>query len=564
MVYIKRLVMQGFKSFPRKTELPFTQGINIILGPNGSGKSNIPDALCFVLGRLSIKSIRAAKASNLIFLGTKIAAPAKEAIVEVVFDNSDRVFSIEKDEVSIKRAVKKNGQSQYKIEGEVKTRQEVLSLLAQAGIDPNGFNLVLQNQIQSFVQMHTEERRKVIEEVSGISIYELRKAKSLKELENTEEKLKEVSAILKERTAYLNNLEKERQQALRFKKLESDIKSYKASIINCDLLKKRKEKEQVEEEISKKTKEIDKIKKIISSVKEEIESLQGKISFINISIQKSTGLEQESLNRDISNIRADIAVINVKIENYENKLTNTSRQKEELKISLRQTESDIKSLESESPSVAKKGKEIELKKKELEELEKERKKYYTFKSEFKSTRERIEDKKSVLQSYMNESEFILKQTNLSSKEIFDKSTTSEKVSSLRSSLKEKEALLESFRGKELELEKISYNSEKEIERLNKIVENISKMDMCPLCKNKITKEHVSSIKIETSPRIDSFKKEIENADKELSQIYSKRELIKQSIESMKLELPKRESDLVIFSNLEEKKGQIKGLQERID
>lgn len=242
MVYIKRLVMHGFKSFPRKTELPFTPGINVILGPNGSGKSNIPDALCFVLGRLSIKSIRAARASNLIFLGTKIAAPAKEAMVEVIFDNSDRVFSIEKDEVSIKRAVKKNGQSMYKIEGEVKTRQEVLSLLAQAGIDPNGFNLILQNQIQSFVQMHTEERRKVIEEVSGISIYELRKTKSLKELENTEEKLKEVSAILKERTAYLNNLEKERQQALRFKKLESDVKSYKASIINCDLLKKKKKK----------------------------------------------------------------------------------------------------------------------------------------------------------------------------------------------------------------------------------------------------------------------------------------------------------------------------------
>jgi len=177
MAYIKKLMMQGFKSFPRKTELPFTQGINVILGPNGSGKSNIPDALCFVLGRLSIKSIRAAKASNLIFMGTKIASPAKEAIVEVVFDNSDKAFSIEKNEVSIKRIVKRNGQSMYKIENEVKTRQEVLSLLAQAGIDPNGFNLVLQGEIQNFVKMHTEERRKVIEEVSGISIYELRKAK---------------------------------------------------------------------------------------------------------------------------------------------------------------------------------------------------------------------------------------------------------------------------------------------------------------------------------------------------------------------------------------------------
>lgn len=564
MAYIKKLVMHGFKSFPRKTELPFTPGINIILGPNGSGKSNIPDALCFVLGRLSIKSIRAAKASNLIFLGTKTAAPAKEAMVEVIFDNSDRAFSVEKDEVSIKRVVRRNGQSMYKIGDEVKTRQEILSLLAQAGIDPNGFNLILQGEIQNFVKMHTEERRKVIEEVSGISIYELRKANSLRELDKTEEKLKEVSAILKERTAYLNALEKERQQALKFKKLQEDVKTYEASIINIELVKKRKEKEGIEAEISKREKEVEKIKKIISSIREGIDSLQGKISLINISIQKSTGLEQESLNKDIANLRAEIAGMNVKLENYENRISQISKQKEDLRAFLRQAESDIKSLQSESPSAAKKGKEIELKKKELEELEKERKKYYALKSELKSTKERIEDKKSVFQAYSNESEFVIKQINMSSKEIFDKNTDDNKVLSLRSSLKEKEAMLESLREKELILEKVSYNNEKEIERLNKIVENISRMDTCPLCKSKITKEHVSSIKTETSPRIESLKKESDNSDKEIRQIYSKRDMLKQSIESTKIELSKRESDLVFLSNIEEKKEQIKLLQEKIN
>ena len=170
MVFIKKLVMQGFKSFPKKTELPFTPEINVILGPNGSGKSNISDALCFVLGRLSIKSMRAARASNLIFLGTKAASPSKEAFVELVFDNSDRLFSLNSEEVSIKRIVRRNGQSIYKINDETKTRQEVLSLLAQAGIDSNGFNLILQGEIQNFVRMHPEERRKIVEEVSGISI----------------------------------------------------------------------------------------------------------------------------------------------------------------------------------------------------------------------------------------------------------------------------------------------------------------------------------------------------------------------------------------------------------
>src|SRR3990167_8423329 len=109
MAYVKRMVMQGFKSFAKKTEVQFDTGINVILGPNGSGKSNISDALCFVLGRLSIKSIRAAKARNLIFMGSKYVKPAKEAYVELVFDNTDKSFSIDKAEISLKRIVRYNG-----------------------------------------------------------------------------------------------------------------------------------------------------------------------------------------------------------------------------------------------------------------------------------------------------------------------------------------------------------------------------------------------------------------------------------------------------------------------
>jgi len=213
MTYIKKMVMQGFKSFAKKTEIIFDKEINIIIGPNGSGKSNISDALCFVLGRLSIKSIRAAKASNLIFMGSKFIKPGKEALVEVVFDNTNNDFSMNVKEVSLKRIVRKNGQSIYKINNETKTRFEVIELLAQAGIDPHGFNLILQGQIQGIVRMHADERRKIIEEVAGISIYELRKEKSLKELDKTESRLKEIMTILRERTSFLKNLEREKQQA---------------------------------------------------------------------------------------------------------------------------------------------------------------------------------------------------------------------------------------------------------------------------------------------------------------------------------------------------------------
>lgn len=554
--------MHGFKSFPRKTELHFTSGINVILGPNGSGKSNVSDALCFVLGRLSIKSMRAAKAKNLIFLGTKGASPAREAMVEIFFDNSDNSFSVEEKEISIKRIVRRNGQSIYKINNQTKTRQEVLSLLAQAGIDPNGFNIILQGEIQNLVRMHTEERRKIIEEVSGISIYELRKEKSLKELDKTEEKLKEVLAVLRERTSYLNNLEKERQQALKFQKLEQDIKKYKASILNHNLIKKNKELDFLDNEISKKNLEIEKVKKLIISTQTLIKNLEEKIISINNTIQKSTGLEQEKLNQEITDIRAELAGMNVKLENYEKKLSLISKQKQELEENIRNDEVSIKELKRESPTVNKNQKEVEYKKQELEKLEQQRKKFYMIKSELKSIRERIQDKKSLLQNHINESEFLLKQIKTLSKELFDRNTTATKLDALKISLAEKKELLNNLRKKELELEKISYSNENEIDNQNKLMEKISKIDICPLCKSKITDEHIYSIKKEITPKINFLEKEIGDSDKELGIIYKKREILQQEIEQVSQEISQRESDLIKLININEKIEQIKVLQEK--
>src|SRR3989338_5745714 len=144
MTFIKKLVMKGFKSFARETVIDLDKHMNVIVGPNGSGKSNITDALCFVLGRLSIKSIRAAKSSHLIFSGNKFYKPATVAYVEIVWDNADKIFALDDAEISIRRIVNKTGQSTYKINNVTKTRQEILELLSQAGIDPHGFNIVLQ------------------------------------------------------------------------------------------------------------------------------------------------------------------------------------------------------------------------------------------------------------------------------------------------------------------------------------------------------------------------------------------------------------------------------------
>jgi chromosome segregation protein len=556
--------MYGFKSFVKKTEIPFSPGINVIVGANGSGKSNISDALCFVLGRLSIKSMRAAKAGNLIFLGSKAAAPAKEAIVEIVIENSDRTLSIDSDEISIKRIVRRNGQSIYKINDEVKTRQEVLSLLAQGGIDPNGFNIVLQGEIQNFVRMQPDERRKVIEEVSGISIYESRKEKSLSELDKTEEKLKEVVAILRERTIYLNNLEKERQQALKFKKLESDVKKFKASIIYVDITQKKKSSDEVSSKVANKNKEIEKEKKLIAEIKSEIESVEAKINLINSTIQKSTGLEQERLNQEIANIRAELAGMNVRAENFENKLVSNSKLKIELSETIRNSELSIKEMQKGTPSTVKTQKEIDSKKQELEKVEEQRKRFYTTKSELKSIKERIQEKKATLNSYMNESEFSLKQIKSLSQEISDMKITSGKIEELKHSLSEKKSLLEDLGKKEILLEKLSGTSEYEIDKQKKLIEKISKMDVCPMCQSKITKEHIETMHKEIHEKVESLEKEIENSDKELNEIYKKKQILNQQIEQLNLEISEGNSSLIKLANINEKQNHIKSIQEKID
>jgi len=556
--------MYGFKSFPRKTELPFTQGINVILGPNGSGKSNISDALCFVLGRLSVKSMRAAKASNLIFLGSKVASPAKEASVEIVFDNSEKIFSIDEKEISIKRIVRKNGQSIYKINNETRTRQDVLGLLAQAGIDPNGYNIILQGEIQNLVRMQPEERRKIIEEVSGISIYESRKEKSLRELQKTDEKLKEISAILRERTAYLNNLEKERQQALRFKKLENDSKKFKASIIYSDLTKKQKELEKINSEISSRLKEIEKTKKIITDLSSAIKSFESRIENINLTIQKSTGFEQEKLNREIADIRALLAGLEVSYNNEEKKIAEISRQKISFNESIREHELEIKNLQKETPSASKKSKDISSKKQELEKLEEQRKKFYMIKSELRAVRERLDDKKNFLSNFTTESDFLFQEIKSLSLELFDTKSNSLKLEELKKILSEKKEALQILNKREIELEKTTHTDEHDIENQKKLLEKISKIDICPVCKSKITDEHLDLITRETNPKIEKLQREIENADKELNSIYDKRKILQQDIEQMSSEISKRESDIIKLASINGKKEQIKNLQEKID
>ena len=558
MTYIKKLVIHGFKSFANRTELPFDKTINVIIGPNGSGKSNISDALCFVLGRLSSKSMRASKAANLIFQGTKEKKPAHEASVELILDNSNKIFNSDDHEINLKRIVKRTGQSLYKINNDTKTRQEVLELLAKAGIDPNGFNLVLQGQISHLVKMSPEERREIIEEISGISIYEIRKQKSIKEIEKTEQKLKEISAVLRERTSYLKNLEQERKQALRYKELEQSIKKCKASILKKKADEKIKSLTEITNEIEKNKKFKEHIKIEIEKINLEILELENKISEINKFIHKTTGLERETLNEEVTELNVKIASDRARKENFEKKFSDNDIRKTELETSILDLESELEELKKESPKISKRQEEIKIKKQELEKKGNEKDRLSSIQTEINSLKDRIRDKESLLSRTKTESKAIYAHIeslsgNLSVQTLEECNT---EINLIKKQITEHENKLSDYANKKLKLEKELSVLESEINRNKNLKNNLPNSETCPLCQIKLTKEHRLNVINEADSLIGKTKLIMEKLEKELIELNKEYKIYYEAKSNLFSEITKKQNELTILNTIEEKKETI--------
>lgn len=331
MTKINKLVMKGFKSFANKTELVFGENFNCILGPNGSGKSNVLDALCFVLGKASVKGMRAEKSANLIYNGGKRKSPAKEGMVSIYFDNTSKIFGNEFDEeLEITRVVKQSGQSTYKINGNTRTRQQILDLLSKARINPDGYNIILQGDIVQLVEMTPLERRGMIEEIAGISVYEEKKNKAIRELTRVEEKLNEASIILAERETYLKELKKERNQAVRFKNLSDKIKQNKATSLDNKIRVKKAKKDELNKKISENVKKIEALKKDIDKLKETIANKKKEIDRINKEVEERGEKEQVALHKEVEKLKVDTALNKQRIETINSEIKKIEERRAEL------------------------------------------------------------------------------------------------------------------------------------------------------------------------------------------------------------------------------------------
>lgn len=227
---ITKISLQGFKSFRKRISVPLFQGFNIFCGPNGVGKSNILDAISFVLGAASTKSLRAGRLHELIHHGNGKIPASDYASVTLWLDNSKKIFPFEDQEIAIKRKINKKGVSVFKINGKTVTREKILELLSSAQLNPGGYNIIMQGDVSQVIEMNPQERRGIIDEISGISHFNDKKEKAQKNLGVVGEKLKEVEIILTERLERLQELETDRNTALKYKELREKLQRLEASL----------------------------------------------------------------------------------------------------------------------------------------------------------------------------------------------------------------------------------------------------------------------------------------------------------------------------------------------
>ena len=234
-VFLKAIQIQGFKSFADKIRLDLQPGLSVIVGPNGSGKSNVADAVRWVLGEQSAKSLRGSKMEDVIFAGSAARRPVGMAEVSLVFDNSSGLFALDYDEVVITRRVYRDGEGQYFINRTPCRLKDIQELFMDTGSGKEGFSIIGQGRVEEILNLKSEERRLLIEEVAGISRFRLRKKEAVKKLDETKQNVERLSDIIAEVEARLEPLSKQAEVAGLSKGLNQELEETEIKLIVNEL-----------------------------------------------------------------------------------------------------------------------------------------------------------------------------------------------------------------------------------------------------------------------------------------------------------------------------------------
>lgn len=390
-MYLKKLELQGFKSFADKTVLEFMPGITTVIGPNGSGKSNISDAIRWVLGEQSMKSLRGSKTEDVIFAGTQNRKSLGFAEVSMVMDNSDQKLPIEYNEVTITRKLYRSGESGYYINKTPCRLKDVLELFMDTGIGKDGYSIIGQGKIDEILSNKSEERRHIFEEAAGIVKYRVRKAESEKKLEQTKLNLLRINDIISEIEANIEPTKIQAEKAKEYLRLRDELKSIEIGLFIHNINDYKKRIEEVindqdiyntqlvreNERLSNIQELKEKLRASLDSITEQIEKMQN-LGFenekkkeqikadININLEKinNNNANSERLEKEIIENDERLKVLEEEINQKNDKKTNLTENKDKFVKELEEKEAELKKL---TDKMSEKELDMETKKKKVED-----------------------------------------------------------------------------------------------------------------------------------------------------------------------------------------------------
>ena len=366
-MYLKRLELQGFKSFADKTVLEFMPGITAVIGPNGSGKSNISDAIRWILGEQSMKSLRGSKSLDIIFSGTQNRKSLGFAEGSLIFDNTDGSLPIEYTEVTITRKLYRSGETGYYINKVPCRLKDVLELFMDTGIGKDGYSIIGQGKIDEILSNKSEDRRNIFEEAAGIVKYRTRKQESEKKLERTKLNLLRINDILSEIEGNIEPLKVSSEKAKKYLNLREELKNIEIGLFIYNIEKYKENLEEIvkDEEIYKN--QCDEEETKMERVKALKEELKFQIDEITMRIEEMSNIGFES-QKEIEMLNSDISVAKTRIENNNENTTRYEKEIEEAKIKLDDLKEEMEQKKQKKDNLKENREKFQ---KELEEKEEE-------------------------------------------------------------------------------------------------------------------------------------------------------------------------------------------------
>ena len=403
-MYLKRLELQGFKSFADKTILELRPGITTVIGPNGSGKSNISDAIRWVLGEQSMKSLRGTKSLDIIFAGTQNRKSLGFAEASLVFDNSDGALPIEFTEVTVTRKIYRSGETGYYINKTPCRLKDVLELFMDTGIGKDGYSIIGQGKIDEILSNKSEDRRHIFEEAAGIVKYRSRKEEAEKKLEHTKLNLLRINDIISEIEGNLGPLQTQSEKAKKYLNLREELKNIEVGLFVYNIEKYKENLQQIVQDIDVMQSQCNDEEGKLERVKILKEELKSSIDEITEQIENMSNLGFES-QKEIEQLNSEINVAKTRITNnnensvrFTDEIQEQNEKIQELKQELEQKEAKKDNLKQNKEKFEK-----ELNEKQ-EELAKITEKLSAKELEiegYKQTVEQNTDKKYELQSEIN-------------------------------------------------------------------------------------------------------------------------------------------------------------------